>query len=136
RLRLLRGAEETKQAPVGLEERRECGGERLRRRTIEIIEHVPAQDSINGARRFLETLREELRQLLGDVVLDVMIDVFRDVLDAQSLLGLALLLLALLRRVRLLALLRLLLRRLRGAALALHVDAAAEMCALGDRDPG
>ena len=69
---------------VGTQQRRQRGGQRLRRRTIEIIEHVPAEDAVDRARRFLEALREEFRQLIELVVLDVPIDVLGDVFDAQA----------------------------------------------------
>ena len=59
-------------------------GQRLGRRTIQVIQDVPAQDAVNGFRRLREPLGKEVGELFRVAVLDVQIDVLGNVFDAEA----------------------------------------------------
>src|SRR6185436_4615420 len=66
---------------LGTEDARQLLRERLRRRLVEIIEDVPAQDAVDARVGLRESLLEEGGQI-GDVpIAHVPIDVLRQVLD-------------------------------------------------------
>src|SRR5262249_27773142 len=74
-------AEKAQQRAVGPQQARELRRELLRRRTVEIVDHVPAQDPVDGRILLRKALLEKRGQLLERVRAHVAIDVRENVLD-------------------------------------------------------
>ncbi len=77
----LRGAELRQQRPVGSKNPHELPCQRLRRLPIEVIENVPAQNSIDAFLVLREALTEKRGKLLELPFRDVPIDVLEEILD-------------------------------------------------------
>src|SRR5438270_88709 len=77
----LRGAEEAEQRPVRSQDPRQLVGDLRRRRLVEIVDQIPAENAVDGVRDLRESLLQKGRQLFELAAAHVAIDVGKDVLD-------------------------------------------------------
>src|SRR5438094_5355206 len=81
RVARLRGAEESEQGALGPQHARQLVGQLLRRRTIHVVDDVPAEDAIHRSVGLRKARLQESRQRVELRVAHVAIEIREDILD-------------------------------------------------------